>query len=69
MNLPDAPIANEGFFVTHFFTVRDHVPGIARCVASSVFRRYSSSVIAVCVNAPVRICAGGDQRWSSLPRQ
>ena len=23
MNLPDAPIANEGFFVTHFFTVRD----------------------------------------------
>jgi catechol 2,3-dioxygenase-like lactoylglutathione lyase family enzyme len=23
MNLPDAPIANEGFFVTHFFTVKD----------------------------------------------
>ena len=23
MNLPDAPIANEGFFATHFFTVRD----------------------------------------------
>ena len=23
MNLPDAPIADEGFFVTHFFTVRD----------------------------------------------
>src|SRR5713101_8073461 len=23
MNLPDAPIAQEGFFVTHFFTVRD----------------------------------------------
>ena len=23
MNLPDAPVANEGFFVTHFFTVRD----------------------------------------------
>src|SRR6202795_2796645 len=23
MNLPDAPIANEGFFVTHFLTVRD----------------------------------------------
>jgi hypothetical protein len=21
MNLPDAPIANEGFFVTHFLTV------------------------------------------------
>jgi hypothetical protein len=23
MNLPDAPIAHEGFFVTYFFTVRD----------------------------------------------
>jgi lactoylglutathione lyase len=23
MNLPDAPIAHEGFFGTHFFTVRD----------------------------------------------
>jgi methyl-accepting chemotaxis protein len=24
---------------------------------------------AVCVDAHVRFCAGGDQRWSSLPRQ
>jgi hypothetical protein len=23
MNLPDAPIASEGFFVTHFLTVKD----------------------------------------------
>ena len=23
MNLPDAPVASEGFFVTHFFTVRN----------------------------------------------
>jgi hypothetical protein len=23
MHLPDAPIAHEGFFATHFFTVRD----------------------------------------------
>lgn len=23
MNLPDAPIAHEGFFACHFFTVRD----------------------------------------------
>jgi hypothetical protein len=23
MNLQDAPIAHEGFFATHFFTVRD----------------------------------------------
>src|ERR1700745_495787 len=31
--------------------------------------RHSSFRRAVCVNAHVRICAGGDQRWSSLPRQ
>jgi len=23
MNLPDAPIAQEGFYVTHFFAVKD----------------------------------------------
>jgi hypothetical protein len=23
INLPDAPIAHEGFFATHFFTVSD----------------------------------------------
>src|SRR5271170_1905188 len=31
--------------------------------------RHSSFVRAVCVDALVRICAGGDQQWSSLPRQ
>src|SRR5216684_3605403 len=31
--------------------------------------RHSFFVRAVCVDALVRICAGGDQRWSSLPRQ
>ena len=31
--------------------------------------RHASLVRAVCVNAHVRICAGGGQRWSSLPRQ
>src|SRR6202030_4039715 len=30
--------------------------------------RHSSKVGAVCVEAPVRICAGGGQRWSSLPQ-
>src|SRR5437660_11827329 len=30
--------------------------------------RHSSKVGAVCVEAPVRFCAGGDQRWSSLPQ-
>src|SRR5260370_41283129 len=31
--------------------------------------RHSSFVRAVWVDALVRICAGGDQGWSSLPRQ
>jgi hypothetical protein len=31
--------------------------------------RSASLVRAVCVKALVRICAGGDQQWSSLPRQ
>src|SRR5665213_515733 len=30
--------------------------------------RHASFVRAVCVNALARICAGGDQRWSSLLR-
>ena len=29
MNLPDAPIAHEGFFATHFFTVRDQEKSLA----------------------------------------
>src|SRR5712692_4030693 len=31
--------------------------------------RHPSFVRAVCVDALVRICAGGDKQWSSLPRQ
>ena len=41
-----------------------HSASLSRCP----LRRYPSPVRAVCVNALVRICAGGDQRWSSLPR-
>ncbi len=32
MNLPDAPIAQEGFFVTHFLTVRDQAKSREFCV-------------------------------------
>ena len=32
-------------------------------------RRHSSAARGVCVNALVRICAGDNQHWSSLPRQ
>ena len=37
-------------------------------IARRSLPRHSSKVGAVCVEAPVRFCAGGDQRWSSLPR-
>ena len=48
---------------------KTRVPRIERCAASrQVASPPLSEVRAVCVNAPVRICAGGDQRWSSLPR-
>src|ERR1700682_6011421 len=43
----------------------DSSASLSRCT----LLRHSSFVRAVCVDALVRICAGGDQRWSSLPRQ
>ena len=57
-----------GALVPHLVSVDSPTPcyaSLSRCP----LRRHSSSVRAVCVNALVRICAGGDQRWSSLPRQ
>jgi len=30
MNLPDAPIAREGFFVTHFFKGSGEIEGLLR---------------------------------------
>jgi hypothetical protein len=49
-----------------------HVPafGGVREVGRSLgsLSRHPSFRRAVCVDAHVRICAGGDQRWSSLPR-
>ena len=30
---------------------------------------YRSRIALAAIKAPVRICAEGDQRWSSLPRQ
>ena len=44
-------------------------PTCSASLSGQALRRHSSSVRAVCVNAHARICAGGGQRWSSLPRQ
>src|ERR1039457_1168747 len=57
-----------GAFVPHLVPVDSPTPCSAS-LSSCPLRRHSSSVRAVCVNALARICAGGDQRWSSLPRQ
>src|SRR5580658_749211 len=57
-----------GTSLPHLVSVDSPAPrsaSLSRCT----LRRHSSSVRAVCVKALVRICAGGDQRWSSLPRQ
>jgi hypothetical protein len=47
----------------------DSFPTSSAPLSSSSLRRHASKIRAVCVNALVRICAGGGQRWSSLPRQ
>src|SRR5215831_11399536 len=48
----------------------NRVPRIERCAARrQVASPPLSEVRAVCVNALVRICAGGDQQWPSLLRQ
>ena len=57
-----------GASVPHLVPVDSTTPCSAS-LSSCPLRRHSSSVRAVCVNALARICAGGDQRWSSLPRQ
>src|SRR5450755_3341680 len=57
-----------GTFVPRLVPVDSATPCSAS-VSSCPLRRHSSSVRAVCVNALARICAGGDQRCSSLPRQ
>src|SRR6266852_7191058 len=37
-------------------------------LSSGTLCRHTSKVGAVCIKVLVRFCAGGDQRWSSLPR-
>src|SRR6202521_6046783 len=53
--------------VPHLVPLDSSTPRFAS-LSPCPLRRHSSSVRAVCVNALARICAGGDQRWSSLPR-
>ena len=50
------------------FPAMDSSPSRFASLSHRPLSRHSSKVGAVCVEAPVRFCAGGDQRWSSLPR-
>jgi hypothetical protein len=56
-----------GTFVPHLVPMDSPTPCSAS-LSSCPLRRHPSSVRAVCVNALARICAGGDQQLSSLPR-
>jgi hypothetical protein len=47
----------------------DSSPTRSASLSYSSLPRHSSKVGAVCVEAPVRFCAGGDPKRSSLPRQ
>src|SRR5580658_867584 len=47
----------------------DSAPPRSAPLSRCTLLRHASFLRAVCVDALVRICAGGDQRWSSLPRQ
>src|ERR1022692_3733783 len=51
-----------------FFSSRRRHTRLQGDWSSDVCSSDLSKVGAVCVDAHVRFCAGGDQRWSSLPR-
>src|SRR5713101_3959318 len=53
-----------GAVVPHLVPVDSPTPRSAS-LSPCPLRRHSSAVRAVCVNALARICAGGDQQWSS----
>ena len=76
MNLPDAPIAQEGFFVTHFFIVKDQEKSkdfYVRILGGKVvkpenpcyIKLANSWVILNCGGGPTHEQARGPARYSS----
>jgi hypothetical protein len=56
MSPPEAPIAHEGFFVTHFFTVRDQEKSTAGSSSILVVARLPTSQRSS--SKPLRISIG-----------
>jgi hypothetical protein len=62
MNLPDAPIAQEGFFATHFFTVRDQEKSrvcYVRILEGKLIEPENPSYIKLANTWIILNCAGG----------
>jgi hypothetical protein len=59
-----APDSEQESACPRVWTVR-----VKQASVAGLLSRHSSFRRAVCVDAHVRICAGGAQRWASLPRQ
>src|SRR5437764_1203052 len=62
MNLPDAPIANEGFFATHFFTVKDQAQSAdfyVRILGGTLIRAANPCYIKLANSWIILNCGGG----------
>ena len=62
MNLPDAPIASEGFFVTHFLTVKDQEISMdfyVRVLGGKMIRRKDPCYIKLVNSWIILNCGGG----------
>jgi catechol-2,3-dioxygenase len=75
MNLPDAPIAHEGFFATHFFTVRDQEKSkdfYVRILGGKVIKAENPCYIKLAIPGSFSILAAAQlptsQRFSSKVR-
>jgi len=70
MNLPDAPIAHEGFFATHFFTVRDQEKSkdfYVRILGGKVIKAKNPCYIKL-ANTWIILNCGGGARLPISPR-
>ena len=62
MNLPDAPIAHEGFFATHFFTVKDQEKSkdfYVRILGGKVIKAENPCYIKLANSWIILNCGGG----------
>ncbi|MGB0123977.1 MAG: hypothetical protein WA419_17105 [Silvibacterium sp.] len=70
MNLPDAPIAHEGFFATHFFTVSDQDKSknfYVRILGGKLIKPDNRCYIKL-ANTWILLNSGGENRTEDLCR-